>query len=187
MLRSSLAAALLLLSAPNLFAQRAPAARVVLVPQVGAIVNWSYGSDASAMASLVAEVPVHHAFSVTAEGTAALGKYANWACAALGDDVCIIPTAIRAGAAAGVVAHPVRLGRLVPYAGASYGFARWTQNQESGVAPMASLRAGLDLQIASAVGVRAELVRRIAWTSTPDAWPLHADVFSIGARVAIGR
>lgn len=182
-LLSSAAAALLLLSASPLSAQ----ARAVLVPQVGAIVNWAEGTDASAMASLVAELPLGSAWSLTGEATTALGGEVLWACPSLPEAVCVIPAAIRQGAAAGVVAHPVRTRALSLYAGASAGAARWTWNEESGTAPMASLRAGMDVQIAGPFGIRAELVRRIVWAEVPNVSSLQADVFSLGARFALRR
>ncbi|HEX2209841.1 MAG TPA: hypothetical protein VHG93_19325 [Longimicrobium sp.] len=189
MLRPALATALVLLSVNGIDAQTAAPApvRAVLVPQVGATVNWSVGARESGMAALLAEIPVHPAWSATTEVTAALGEFAHGACRLVSEDECVLPVSLRTGVAAGFVAHPVRLGPLAPYAGASAGFAGWKGDYDSGIAPMASLRAGLDLQVFGPLGARAELVRRIAWSTTPDAWPLHADVFSVGARMAIRR
>lgn len=177
------AAALVLLSASPVSSQ----ARAVLVPQVGAIVNWAEGTDASAMASLTAELPLGGGVSLTAEATTALFDYASWACPSLPEAVCVIPAAIRQGAAVGVVAHPVRTRALSLYAGGSAGAARWTRNEEDGTAPMASLRAGMDVQVAGPFGIRAELVRRIVWAEVPGVSSLRADVFSLGARFALRR
>ena len=163
LLSSSAAAALVLLASPPLAAQSG--ARTVLVPQVGAIVNAAQGTDASAMASLMAELPLGSGVSLTAEATTALGSEALWACPNLPGALCVIPGAIRQGAAAGVVVHPVQTRALSMYLGASGGAAWWTRNEESGSAPMASLRAGMDVQVAGPLGVRAELVRRIVWAA----------------------
>lgn len=83
--------------------------------------------------------------------------------------------------------RPLRVGPLEPYAGVSGGVARWVRISERGVAPMAALRAGLDLRVAGPFGVRADIVRRVTWADTPDASPMHADVFSLGAWFAVRR
>jgi hypothetical protein len=187
--RSSVAAAAaLLLSVHGLAAQTAASAgrRVVLVPQLG-VVNWSREANDPVMASLAAELPIGSVWSLTAEGTTALDEHLMSMCPNRSGDECIIPTTLRGGVSAGVQVQPVSLWRLAPYVGVSAGFARWMRQDDSGLAPLASVRAGLDLRIVERLGVRANLVRRFAWTETPHGSPLHADVFSIGASVAIGR
>jgi hypothetical protein len=184
-LLSSFAAALVLLTASPVAAQGG--ARAVLVPQVGAVVNWAEGTDASAMASFTAELPLGGAWSLTAEATTALGKDLLWVCPSLPGALCVIPAAIRQGGAVGVVAQPIRTRALAVYAGVSAGAARWTRQEDADVAPMASLRAGMDVQVAGPFGIRAEVVRRIVWVDVPDVSTLRADVFSIGARFALPR
>lgn len=178
-------AAALLLAAKGLSAQAAP--RALLVPQIGAAVHHSDGADVTTMASLAAELPVGAGWSLMAEGTLAMGDYAMTACPFRPGEPCLIPAAIRSGAAAGVVVRPFRLGRLAPYAGVSAGVARWERNDDTGTAPLASLRAGVDVRVAGPFGVRADLVRRLAWTDTPRGSPLYADVLSLGASFAFRR
>lgn len=168
-------------------AQDAPRTRVIVAPQVGAVVGHSRGAEANVLASLVAELPVGGGFSLAAEWTRPYGGYAIHACPALADFECEIGAELRSSGAVGVMVRPVRLGPLEPYAGASVGAARWAFNWDSGIAPMAVARAGVDLQIAGPVGVRADLVRRVAWTDTPNGSPMHTDMFSLGARIAFRR
>lgn len=189
MLRSTLAlAALVLALAAPLAAQTGSPAdtRLVVVPQFGVPVGASRGADFVARTAIVAELPITRGWSAMGEGMAALG-HEHWACPAMPGFECIIPTSLRLGVSAGVVAYPGRVGPLAPFAGVSAGAARWTRNQESGVAPMATLRGGVDVQIAGPVGARVEFVRRMAWTGTRHGSPLHADALSIGARFALRR
>lgn len=185
LVRSVFAAAVLLLLADGLAAQSTP--RALLVPQVGAAVYSSDDTDVTTMGSLAVELPVGRGWSLMAEGMAALYDHILWACPAIPGEPCRIPTDIRAGAAAGVVVRPFGLGRLQPYAGVSAGVARWERNDDTGTAPLASLRAGVDLRVAGPFGVRVDLARRLAWTHTPGGDPLIADVFSVGASYALRR
>jgi len=182
--RSVSAAAALLLLADNLAAQTAPAPRILLVPQVGLAMNQSESPDLRSMASFMAEMPVSRRVSLMAEGTAALRARLLYVCI---DSPCSVPTEIRSGLAAGVVVRPFQLGRVTPYAGASTGVARWNRYEERGTAPLASLRAGVDVRIAGPFGVRADLVRRIVWAEDADVSPVRADVLSIGASFALRR
>jgi hypothetical protein len=184
LVRTAIAAALLLV-ADGLEAQATP--RALLVPQIGAAIHHSDGADVTTMASLAAEVPVGAGWSLMAEGMTAMADYAITACPFRPGEPCLIRAAIRSGAAAGVVVRPFRLGRVEPYAGVSAGVARWERNDDMGTAPLASLRAGVDVRVAGPFGVRADLVRRLAWTDTPSGSPLYADVFSLGASFALQR
>lgn len=185
---SLLSAALVLLGASSLRAQTDPSpARMILAPQVGGVVSHSAGTDEAAFASLTAEVPVSRMLSVAVEGTAMLGDVALRACPFHPGEPCRTGTELRSAAAAGVVARPVRLGPLVPYAGIAAGVARWARDEDRGTAPLAAVRAGLDLRIIGPFGVRADLVRRIAWADDPEASPLHMDVFSLGVSFALRR
>jgi hypothetical protein len=157
--------------------------RIVLAPQVGAVVSHSRGGEVSASAGLVAEVPVGRGWSVAGEWSRPYGAYAIPVCNVT-QGPCVIGTELRVSGSLGVMVRPFDLGRLEPYAGVSAGAVRWSRPDESGVSPMASLRAGVDLQIAGPFGLRADLVRRVAWTDTPNGSPLHADMLSLGARIA---
>jgi hypothetical protein len=185
LVRSAFAAAALLLAADRLAAQAQP--RALLVPQVGAAVHHSDGADLTTVASLAVELPVGRGWSLMAEGMTAMTDHAITACPFLPGSECLIPAAFRSGAAAGVMVRPFQLGRLAPYAGVSAGVARWARNDDAGTAPLASLRAGMDVRVAGPFGVRADLVRRVAWTDTPEGDPLYADVFSVGASYALRK
>jgi hypothetical protein len=188
MLRSlvcSVSAATLLLLADGLAAQSAGSPRLLVVPQVGAAVHQSADAQVMTMASLAAEVPVGRGVSLMVEGTAALTDQMLEVC--LDTAVCAAPTGIRSGATAGVVVRPFQLGRVTPYAGVSGGVARWAREDLRGTAPLASLRAGVDVRVAGPFGVRADLVRRIVWADESDESPVRADVLSIGASFALRR
>jgi len=184
-IRSVSAAAALLLLANSLAAQTAPAPRILLVPQVGAAVHQSPSADVTTMASLAAEMPVWRSVSLTAEGITALREPLLHVC--IDDVLCSTPTGIRSGVAAGVLVRPFQLGPVSPYAGASGGVARWDRYEERGTAPLASLRAGVDVRVAGPFGVRGDLVRRIVWSEEADSSSIHADMLSIGASFALRR
>lgn len=184
-IRSVSAAAALLLLVDGLAAQTAAPPRILLVPQVGAAVHQSASADVTSMASLAAEMPVWRSVSLMAEGIAALREPLLHVC--MDDVLCSTPTGIRSGVAAGVIVRPFRLGPVSPYAGASGGVARWDRYEERGTAPLASLRAGVDVRIAGPFGVRADLVRRFVWADEADVSPVRADVLSIGASFALRR
>lgn len=189
MLRPTTAlAGLLLASTPPLAAQAGSPgpSRVLLVPQLGVPVGGNQGSSFVPSAAIVAELPLTRRWSLSVEGMAALGEE-SWVCLHQPGDPCNIPTSLRFGLSAGIVAQPGRVGPLAPFAGVSAGAVRWRRSSESGDAPMASLRAGLDVQIAGSVGARLEFVRRIAWTGTRHGSPLHANAVSVGARFALRR
>lgn len=189
MIRTSASVLLVLITAAGLPAQTGapPLPRLSLVPQYGAAFNHSKGAGGAFMASLVAEVPLTRAVALTAEATAATQGEPTWACPALPGGECVIPAELRSTAAAGLVARPLGSARIAPYAGVAGGMARWAREEESGLAPLAVARAGLDVQVSGPVGIRAEVVRRVAWTGTPHGNPLHADYVSLGARFAIRR
>lgn len=184
-IRSVSAAAALLLLADGLAAQSAAPPRILLVPQVGVAMNQSQSPDLRSMASFTAEMPVSRRVSLMAEWTAALRARLLYVCTL--DVPCSTPTEIRSGLAAGVVVRPFQLSRVTPYAGASTGVARWTRDGQRGTAPLASLRAGVDVRVAGPFGVRADLVRRIVWSEEADVSPVRADVLSIGASFALRR
>jgi hypothetical protein len=188
LLRSALLAASLASAAPPAFAQvdGAPRTRAIVTPQVGAVIGHSRGGEANVLASLMAEMPVGRGFSLAAEWTRPYGGYAIRACPATSFE-CDIGAELRSTGAVGVIARPVRVGPLEPYAGVSVGAARWAYDWNSGIAPMAVARAGLDVRIAGPVGLRADLVRRAAWTGTRNGSPMHTDMFSLGARIAFRR
>jgi hypothetical protein len=185
LVRTASAAALLLL-ADGLAAQSA-VPRLVLAPQIGGAIQQSRGVEMRAMASLVAEVPVGRGVSLMAEGTAALGDYALTVCFQARTDGCGPLLDMRSAAAAGAMARPIRLGPVAPYAGVSGGVARWARGDARGTAPLASMRAGVDVRVAGPFGVRADLVRRILWTDQADESPVRADVLSLGASFALRR
>lgn len=188
LVRSLSAGAALLVLADGLAAQAPASTRVLLVPQMGAIVHPSEHADATPMASLAVEVPVGRGWSLMAEGTAATTDYLLRVChGALAS--CTAPTGIRGGAAAGVVVRPLQRGRLQPYAGMSAGVARWVEGGERGNGPLASVRAGVDVRVAGPFGVRADLVRRVLWSGLGEAEyaSVHADVVSLGASFALRR
>jgi hypothetical protein len=187
LVRAALLAIAVSAAVQEAYAQDAPRTRVVVAPQVGAVVSHSRGGEANVLAALVAEMPVGGGFSLSAEWTRPYGGYAIRACAPMPGFECEIGAELRSSGAVGVLVRPVRLGPLEPYAGISAGAARWAFNRESGIAPMAVARAGLDLQIAGPVGLRADLVRRVAWTDTPNGSPMHTDMLSLGARIAFRR
>lgn len=168
-------------------AQDAPRTRVIVAPQVGAVVSHSRGAEVNILASIVAEMPVGGGWPLAAEWTRPYAGYALRACPSLPDFECEIGAELRSSGAVGVMVRPVRVGPLEPYAGVSVGVARWAYDRDSGIAPMATARAGLDLQIAGPVGLRADLVRRVAWTDTPNGSPMHTDMLSLGARIAFRR
>jgi hypothetical protein len=174
-------------STQGLAAQAGAFPRVIVAPQVGAVVGHSSGSDANVAASVVAEMPVGRGWSLAAEWTRPYGGYAQRVCLAIEDVPCVIGAELRSAGGIGVVVRPVRVGPFEPYAGVSGGAARWARNDDSGVAPLASLRAGLDVHVAGPFGLRADLVRRVAWTDTPNGSPMHVDMFSVGARFAFRR
>ena len=162
--------------------------RVIVTPQVGAVVGHSRGGEVNAAATLVAEMPLGRGWSVAAEWMRPYGGYALRACPSLPDGgECVIGAELRSAGGVGVMVRPFRLGPLEPYAGVSAGAVRWAYNWDSGVSPMAALRAGVDLQVAGPFGLRADLVRRVAWTDTPNGSPLHTDMLSLGARIAFRR
>lgn len=165
----------------------APWSRIILAPQVGAVVDHSRGAEVNVLASVVGEMPVGRGISVAAEWTRPYGGYAIRVCPSLPSHECFVGAELRSSGSLGVMVRPVRLGSLEPYAGISAGAVRWAYEYESGVAPMATARAGLDVHVIGPVGLRGDLVRRWAWTETPGASPIHTDMFSIGARVAIRR
>ncbi len=182
LVRSASAAAFLLL-AQGLAAQSAP--RVLVVPQVGTAVRSSFEMEQANMASLMAELRLNRFLSLTAEGTAALGDPARHWCS--GTASCFVPATIRSGAAAGVVVRPFQLGPVAPYAGGSLGVARWEQAEWGGNAPLATLRAGVDVRIAGPFGVRADVARRTFWSDEVSDMPSYTDVLSFGASFALGR
>lgn len=159
-------------------------ARIIVAPQVGAVVSHSRGAQENAAATLVAEVPLGRGWSVAAEWMHPYGSYALQACPPFPGAGCVIGAELRSAGSVGVVVRPLRLGPLEPYAGVSTGIVRWAYNWDSGLAPMAALRTGIDLQVAGPFGLRAELVRRVAWTDSPNGSPLHTDMVSVGARIA---
>lgn len=179
------AAAITAVCAQGLAAQAAPP-RVILAPQVGAVVSHSRGGQVSAAAGLVAEVPVGRGWSVAGEWSRPYGAYAITVCHAAAFE-CTSGTQLRVSGSLGVMVRPFRVGRLEPYAGISGGAVRWEHVSVSGVSPMASLRAGLDLQVTGPFGLRADLVRRMAWTDAPNGSPVRADMLSLGARIAFRR
>ncbi|HYW11261.1 MAG TPA: hypothetical protein VE871_04870 [Longimicrobium sp.] len=178
--RSASAAAFLLL-AEGLAAQSAP--RVLVVPQVGTAVRNSFSMDQASMASLMAEWRPSRFFSLTAEGTAALGDPVRQRCSGLAS--CFVPATIRSGASAGVVVRPFQLGPLAPYAGASLGMARWEQGPWRGNAPLTTLRAGVDVRIAGPFGVRADVARRSFRSEEVGDTPSYTDVVSVGTSFAV--
>lgn len=139
------------------------------------------------LAALVAEMSVGRGWSLAAEWTRPYGGYAIRVCPAVEGVECVIGAELRSTGAVGVMARPVRVGPLEPYAGVSVGAARWAYEWDSGVAPMAAARAGLDVRIAGPVGLRADFVRRVAWTDTPNGSPMHTDMLSLGMRFALRR
>ena len=165
----------------------APRTRAIVTPQIGAVVNHSRGGELNVLASLVAEMPVGRGVSLAAEWTRPYGGYALRVCPGFEASECYVGAELRSSVAAGVMVRPGRLGPLEPYAGVSAGAARWAYEFDSNIAPMAVARAGLDVQIAGPVGLRADLVRRVAWTGTPNGSPMHADMVSLGARIAFRR
>jgi hypothetical protein len=184
--RSALPVAALLLLADGLAAQSAVSPRLLLVPQVGAPIQQSRGAQTGPMASLAAEVPVGRGVSLTAEGTAALGDYALTVCHQP-ELPCGALVQMRSGAAVGVTARPFQLGRVAPYVGVSGGVVRWAGDGLRGTAPLASLRAGVDVRVAGPFGVRADLVRRIFRADEADDSAVHADMLSLGASFALRR
>lgn len=189
LVRSALLAAAVSASAGSSAAQEGGAlrTRATLTPQVGAVVDHSPGGEANVLASLVAEVPVGRGWSLAAEWTRPYGGYALRSCPSLPDFECTIGAELRSSGAVGVMVRPVCLGPLEPYAGVSAGAARWAYQFDSGVAPMAAVRAGVDVRVAGPVGVRADVVRRVAWTGTLNGSPMHTDMLSLGARIAFRR
>ncbi|HEX6367859.1 MAG TPA: hypothetical protein VF006_02925 [Longimicrobium sp.] len=163
-----------------------PRARIIVAPQVGAVVDHSRGAELNVLASLVAEMPIGSGWSVAAEWTRPYGGYIERLCMA-SEAECETGAELRSSGALGVMVRPVRLGPLEPYAGVAGGAVRWARESRSGVARMASARAGLDVHVLGAFGLRADLVRRWAWTETPGATPLHTDMISLGARFSFGR
>ncbi|HST60326.1 MAG TPA: hypothetical protein VLK84_16585 [Longimicrobium sp.] len=182
LVRSASASAFLLL-AEGLAAQSAP--RVVVVPQVGTAVRNSFDMEQASMASLMAEWRPFRFLALTAEGTAALGDPKRHHCS--GTASCFAPATIRSGATAGVVIRPFQLGPVAPYAGASLGVARWEQAEWGGNAPLATLRAGVDVRIAGPFGVRADVARRTVWSEEIGDTPAYTDVVSLGTSFAVGR
>lgn len=181
----SLSAAALLLLADGLAAQSV-LPRAMVVPQIGATFHQSRSSDVTIIASLAAEVPVARGVSVMAEGMMSTTDYLLRVCFD-SLSVCSAPTGLRSGVTAGLLARPFRLGRVAPYAGVSGGVARWARGQTNGNAPLASLRAGVDVQVAGPVGVRADLSRRLLWSDQADYSPVYADVLSLGASFSLRR
>jgi hypothetical protein len=177
----SVSVAALLLLAEGLAAQSTP--RVLLVPQVGAAVRNSFSMDQGSMASVMAEWRLLRFFSLTAEGTAALGDPVRRRCSDVAS--CFDPATIRTGAAAGVVVRPFQLGPVAPYAGASLGVARWEQADWDGSAPLATFRAGVDVRIAGPFGVRADVARRTFWSEEVGDTPSYTDVVSVGTSFAV--
>jgi hypothetical protein len=179
-------AAALLLLAEGLAAQSAASPRLLAVPQLGAAIQQSRGAQMTAMASFAAEVPVGRGISLTAEGTTALGDYALTVCRQP-ELPCGALVQMRSGAAVGVMARPFQWGRVAPYAGVSGGLARWARADLRGTAPLASLRAGVDVRVAGPFGVRADLARRVFRADEADGSAVHADMLSLGASFALRR
>lgn len=165
----------------------APRTRVILAPQMGAVVDHSRGAELNVLASVVAEMPMGRGWSLAGEWTRPYGGYAMRACPSLPNHECFVGAELRSSGSLGVMVRPVRVGSFEPYAGVSAGAVRWAYEFESGVAPMASARAGLDMHVVGPVGLRGDLVRRWAWTETPGATPIHTDMISVGARFAFRR
>lgn len=185
----SLAVLLGAAAAQDLAAQADAGARPrwIVAPQVGGVVSHSRGAEVNAAASVIVEMPVGRGWSVSAEWTRPYGGFAERACPFV-DASCAIGAELRSAGAVGVMARPFRVGPFAPYAGVSGGVVRWTRSfHESGVAPLTALRAGVDVRVVGPVGLRADVVRRVAWTDAPTGSPLRADMFSLGARIDIRR
>jgi hypothetical protein len=164
-----------------------PRTRVLVAPQVGAVVGTSKGAEVNAIASVVAEVPIGSGVAFAAEWVRPYGGTAVRTCRFEADDECVIGAEVRSAGTIGLTLRPVRLGPLEPYAGVSAGVARWVRNEEWGVGPSAAVRAGLDVRVIGPVGVRADVVRRLAWANMRYGVPLRTDVLSLGARIAFRR
>jgi hypothetical protein len=189
LVRTLLCAAVLSAAASGLAAQAGVAStpRLIVAPQVGPVVNHSRGGQLNVTASLVAEMPLGRGWSVAAEWTRPYGGYAERVCASHPGYDCIVGAELRSSGGVGVMARPVRVGSFEPYAGISAGAVRWARFNESGVAPMASFRAGLDVRVHGPFALRADVVRRVAWAGTPEGDPLSVDIVSLGAAFALRR
>ena len=189
LVRSALLGASLATAAPGVLAQTesAPRTRLLVAPQVGGVVRTSTGGEVSALASVIAEAPVGSGLWLAAEWVRPYGGTAGRVCDFTEAGECIIGAEVRSAGGIGVTMRPVRLGPLEPYAGVSAGVARWVRNEEWAVGPMAAVRAGLDVRVIGPVAVRADVVRRAVWAQMKYGLPLHTDVLSLGARIAVRR
>jgi hypothetical protein len=176
-------------AAPEAVAQAegTPRTRLLVAPQVGGVVHTSTGGEVSALVSVTAEAPVGSGLWIAAEWVRPYGGTAGRACDFTETGECIIGAEVRSAGGLGVTMRPVRLGPFEPYAGVSAGVARWVRNDEWAVGPMAAVRAGLDVRVIGPVGLRADLVRRAVWAQMKYGLPLHTDVLSLGAHIAVRR